>query len=98
MRVRLLRVGAAIVRNTRRVRAMLASHHPLCKIFLTAAQALAPQATASALSRHADKQRGKGAVPSKFACLAPPRQQVVQASCKKSPLTRLDRLMMKYPG
>ena len=42
IRVRLLKIGAAIVRNTRRVRIMLASHHPLRDTFLTAAQALAP--------------------------------------------------------
>jgi len=42
IRVRLLKIGAAIVRNTRRVRVLLASHHPLRKVFLTAAQALAP--------------------------------------------------------
>jgi Transposase DDE domain group 1 len=29
IRVRLLKIGAAILRNTRRVRVMLASHHPL---------------------------------------------------------------------
>src|SRR3546814_6211257 len=29
IRVRLLKIGAAIVRNTRRVRILLASHHPL---------------------------------------------------------------------
>jgi hypothetical protein len=42
IRVRLLKIGAAIVRNTRRVRVLLASYHPLRKIFLSAAQALAP--------------------------------------------------------
>lgn len=42
IRVRLLKIGAAIVRNTRRVRVLLASHHPLRKLFLSAAQALAP--------------------------------------------------------
>jgi hypothetical protein len=42
IRVRLLKIGAAIVRNTRRVRLMLSSQHPLRHIFLTAAQALAP--------------------------------------------------------
>ena len=42
IRVRLLKIGAAILRNTRRVRIMLASHHPLRDVFLTAAQALAP--------------------------------------------------------
>jgi hypothetical protein len=33
IRVRLLKIGAAILRNTRRVRVMLASHHPLRKWF-----------------------------------------------------------------
>ena len=42
IRVRLLKIGAAIVRNTRRVRILLASHHPLRAVFLHAAQALAP--------------------------------------------------------
>src|SRR5574337_1141550 len=42
IRVRLLKIGAAIVRNTRRVRVLLASHHPLRHVFLSAAQALAP--------------------------------------------------------
>ncbi len=42
IRVRLLKIGAAIVRNTRRVRVLLASHHPLRQVFLSAAQALAP--------------------------------------------------------
>ncbi len=34
--------GAAILRNSRRVRILLASHHPLRETFLTAARALAP--------------------------------------------------------
>lgn len=42
IRVRLLKIGAAILRNTRRVRIMLASYHPLREVFLTAAQVLAP--------------------------------------------------------
>ncbi len=42
IRVRLLKIGAAILRNTRRIRIMLASHHPLRDTFLTAARALAP--------------------------------------------------------
>lgn len=42
IRVRLLKIGAAIVRNTRRVRVLLASRHPLKQTFLTAARALAP--------------------------------------------------------
>lgn len=42
IRVKLLKIGAVIVRNTRRVRILLASHHPLRETFLTAARALAP--------------------------------------------------------
>lgn len=42
IRVRLLKIGASIVRNTRRIRILLASHHPQRHTFLTAARALAP--------------------------------------------------------
>jgi hypothetical protein len=42
LRVKLLKIGAVIVRNTRRVRILLASHHPLREVFLSAAHALAP--------------------------------------------------------
>ena len=42
IRSRLLKIGAAVVRNTRRVRVLLASHHPLRAVFLSAARALAP--------------------------------------------------------
>ena len=42
IRVQLLKIAAAIVRNTRRVRVMLASSHPLRDVFAGAAQALAP--------------------------------------------------------
>jgi hypothetical protein len=41
IRVRLLKIGTAILRNTRRVRVMLASHHPLRELFATAARRLA---------------------------------------------------------
>lgn len=41
IRVRLLKIGAAILRNTRRVRILFASHHPLRETFLVAARALA---------------------------------------------------------
>lgn len=41
IRVRLLKIGAAILRNTRRVRVMLASHHPLRALFAIAASRLA---------------------------------------------------------
>jgi hypothetical protein len=42
IRVKLLKIGAAILRNTRRVRILLASHHPLRSVFLCAASALSP--------------------------------------------------------
>lgn len=42
IRVKLLKIGAAVLRNTRRVRLLLASHHPFKHVFLTAARALAP--------------------------------------------------------
>lgn len=41
IRTRLLKIGAAIVRNTRRVRVMLASAHPLRGLYVHAARALA---------------------------------------------------------
>jgi hypothetical protein len=41
IRSKLLKIGAAVLRNTRRVRLFLASHHPLKDVFLTAARALA---------------------------------------------------------
>lgn len=42
IRVRLLKIGAAIVRNTRRIRILYASHHPLREAFQRAAYALSP--------------------------------------------------------
>ena len=41
IRVRLLKIGASILRNTRRVRIMFATHHPLREIFALAAARLA---------------------------------------------------------
>ena len=41
IRCRLLKIGGAILRNTRRVRVMLASHHPLRELFAQAARRLA---------------------------------------------------------
>ena len=41
IRVRLLKIGAAVIRNTRRIRILFASHHPLRDLFLAAARALA---------------------------------------------------------
>ena len=42
IRTKLLKIGAAAVRDSRRVRLLLASSHPIKHVFLTAAQALAP--------------------------------------------------------
>ena len=42
IRTRLLKIGACILRNTRRVRVLLASAHPMKHVFLFAARALAP--------------------------------------------------------
>jgi hypothetical protein len=42
IRTKLLKIGAAVLRNTRRVRLLLASQHPLKHVFITAARALAP--------------------------------------------------------
>jgi hypothetical protein len=41
IRVRLLKIGAAILRNTRRVRVMLASHHPMRDLYALVAARLA---------------------------------------------------------
>lgn len=41
IRVKLLKIGAAVIRNTRRIRLLFASYHPLRDLFLTAARALA---------------------------------------------------------
>jgi hypothetical protein len=41
IRVSLLKIGATVIRNTRRIRILLASHHPLRDIYLIAANALA---------------------------------------------------------
>ena len=42
IRTKLLKIGAAVVRNTRRIRLLLASSHPMKHVFLVAARALAP--------------------------------------------------------
>jgi len=42
IRVKLLKIGASVIRNSRRIRILLASHHPEREIFLTASRALAP--------------------------------------------------------
>ena len=42
IRTKLLKIGAAVLRNTRRVRLLLASNHPLQHVFIVAARALAP--------------------------------------------------------
>jgi hypothetical protein len=41
IRVKLLKIGAAVIRNTRRIRILFASHHPLRETFLIAARVLA---------------------------------------------------------
>lgn len=42
IRVMLLKIGAAVTRNTRRIRIFFASHHPLRQLFLLASRTLAP--------------------------------------------------------
>ena len=42
IRTRLLKIGAAVLRNTRRVRVLLASAHPMKHVFIAAARALSP--------------------------------------------------------
>jgi Transposase DDE domain group 1 len=42
IRTKLLKIGAAVLRNTRRVRVLLASAHPMKHVFITAARALSP--------------------------------------------------------
>ena len=42
IRTKLLKIGAAVVRNTRRVRLLLASAHPMKHVFIIAARALSP--------------------------------------------------------
>ena len=42
IRTKLLKIGAAVLRNTRRVRVLLASAHPMKHVFVTAARALSP--------------------------------------------------------
>ena len=42
IRTKLLKIGAAVVRNTRRVRLLLASAHPMKHVFIIAARALGP--------------------------------------------------------
>lgn len=45
LRVKLLKIGAIIVKNTRRIRVPLASGYPYRELFLHAARSLAPPAT-----------------------------------------------------
>ena len=42
IRTKLLKIGAAVLRNTRSVRVLLASAHPMKRVFITAARALSP--------------------------------------------------------
>jgi len=59
VRVKLLKIGAAVLRNTRRVRLLLAWHHPLKHVFLMAAGALAPQLAPRAVrATSREKQAG----------------------------------------
>lgn len=65
IRVRLLKIGAAILRNTRRVRLTLASHLPLHHIYATAARRLAqglPQISSSAVPGTLTNNGGKRAI------------------------------------
>lgn len=57
IRVRLIKIGVAIIRNTRRIRLMFASHHPYRDTFLSAAQALA-SSTQKVLTPARHKQWG----------------------------------------
>ena len=41
IRVKLLKIGAAVIRNTRKIRILFASYHPLRNVFARAADALA---------------------------------------------------------
>lgn len=43
IRVKLLKIGATVIRNSRRIRILLASHHPERETFLIASRALAPR-------------------------------------------------------
>jgi hypothetical protein len=42
IRVKLLKIGASVIRNSRRIRILLASHHPERETFLIASRALVP--------------------------------------------------------
>lgn len=42
IRTKLLKIDTAVLRNTRRVRVLLASAHPMKHVFLVAANALSP--------------------------------------------------------
>jgi len=42
IRTKLLKIGAAVLRNTRRVRVLLASAHPMKHVFIAAARSLGP--------------------------------------------------------
>ena len=60
LRAKLLKIGAVIIRNTRRVRVMSSSAFPYQALYLAAARARLTVAPARALPRHVDKQRGQG--------------------------------------
>ena len=52
IRTRPLKIGAAALRNTRRVRVLLASAHPMKHVFLIAERALSPKNLSSAWPAH----------------------------------------------
>lgn len=59
IRLKLLKIGAAVVRNTRRVQILLASSHPLRHVFLGAA-ARRPLSSQSAVPGTLTSNGGKG--------------------------------------
>lgn len=59
IRVRPLKIGAAILRNTRRIRLMLAAHHPMRGVRRRCPPSgwLKPVASAECSPQHVEKQR-----------------------------------------
>ncbi|OOZ37261.1 hypothetical protein BOW51_03015, partial [Solemya velesiana gill symbiont] len=60
LRLRLPKIGAVILRNTRRIRFLLSSSFPYQALFRKVAERLVPGSCLRVLPRHVDKQRGKG--------------------------------------
>ncbi len=58
IRTKLLKIGAAVLRNTRRVRLLSASQHPLKHVFVTRLPGRWLHSPPGVLTWHADKQRG----------------------------------------